>query len=107
MPQIPIPVAGILFLKIPDICRYETTPGQMTRMIAQIKQEKDYIYCNYANVLDVAKCGANPPCASTATSPNCKKVSVHYFLQYRLSFQLRSLCKYHHVFTFPDCPPLC
>ena len=43
-------------------------------MIAQIKQEKDYIYCNYANVLDVGKCGTNPPCASTATSPNCKQV---------------------------------
>ena len=50
------------------------TPGQMARMIAQVKQEKDYIYCNYANVLDVAKCGTNPPCASTATSPNCKQV---------------------------------
>ncbi len=45
-------------------------------MIAQVKQEKDYIYCNYANVIDVAKCGTNPPCASTATSPNCKPVSV-------------------------------
>lgn len=61
---------------IPDICRYEATPGQMARMIAQIKQEKDYIYCNYANVLDVAKCGTNPPCASTATSPNCNQPST-------------------------------
>ena len=43
-------------------------------MIAQVKEEKDYIYCNYANVLDTAKCGTNPPCASTATGPNCKKV---------------------------------
>ncbi|KAL7437580.1 hypothetical protein ACHAXH_004618 [Discostella pseudostelligera] len=58
---------------IPDFCSYEMTPGQMARMIAQVKQEKDYIYCNYANVLDVAKCGTNPPCASTATSPNCKQ----------------------------------
>ena len=29
---------------IPDWCSYELTPGQMARMIAQIKQEKDYIY---------------------------------------------------------------
>ena len=50
---------------------YELTPGQMARMISQVKQEKDYIYCNYANVLDTVKCGSNPPCGSTATSPNC------------------------------------
>jgi hypothetical protein len=39
-------------------------------MIAQVKAEKDYIYCNYASVSDPVKC-ANVPCASTATSPNC------------------------------------
>mmetsp|Transcript_36922 Transcript_36922/g.77420 ORF Transcript_36922/g.77420 Transcript_36922/m.77420 type:complete len:108 (+) Transcript_36922:2-325(+) len=56
---------------IPDWCSYELTPGQMASMMAQVKQEKDYIYCNYADVLDPVKCGNNPPCASTATSPNC------------------------------------
>jgi len=50
----------------------------MARMIAQVKQEKDYIYCNYANVLDTAKCGTNPPCASTNTSPNCNQVIVAF-----------------------------
>lgn len=55
---------------IPDYCSYELTPGQMARMIAQVKSEKDYIYCNYASVSDETKCGA-VPCASTATSPNC------------------------------------
>jgi hypothetical protein len=55
---------------IPDFCSYELTPGQMARMIAQVKAEKDYIYCNYASVLDAAKC-AGVVCASTATSPNC------------------------------------
>ena len=54
----------------PDFCIYELTPGQMARMIAQVKQEKDYIYCNYANILDTTKC-ASIPCTSTATSPNC------------------------------------
>jgi hypothetical protein len=33
---------------IPDFCSYELTPGQMTRMIAQVKAGKQYIYCNYA-----------------------------------------------------------
>ena len=55
---------------IPDWCRYEMTPGQMARMIAQIKADKQYIYCNYANVLDTVTC-ENIPCGSTATSPNC------------------------------------
>eukprot|EP00978_Attheya_sp_CCMP212_P014013 scaffold35454_cov51-Attheya_sp.AAC.3 len=55
---------------IPDWCSYELTPGQMFRMMAQIKAEKDYIYCNYADVFDSEKC-SNVPCASTATSPNC------------------------------------
>lgn len=52
----------------------ELTPGQMARMIAQVKAEKDYIYCNYADVEDPEKC-ANVPCASTATSPNCGTLS--------------------------------
>jgi len=56
--------------KSPDFCVYELTPGQMARMIAQVKQEKDFIYCNYANILDTTKC-ASIPCASTATSPSC------------------------------------
>ena len=54
----------------PNYCEYAHTPGQMARMIAQVKQEKDYIYCNYANIRDNVKC-ASIPCASTATSPNC------------------------------------
>jgi hypothetical protein len=33
---------------IPDFCSNELTPGQMTRMIAQVKANKQYIYCNYA-----------------------------------------------------------
>ena len=33
---------------VPDWCSNEFTPGQMARMIAQVKAEKDYIYCNYA-----------------------------------------------------------
>ncbi len=36
---------------IPDFCSYELTPGQMTRMIAQVKAGKQYIYCNYAGEL--------------------------------------------------------
>lgn len=55
---------------IPDFCAYEFTSGQMARMMAQTRSFKDYIYCNYANILDDDKCG-NVPCASTATSPNC------------------------------------
>ncbi|KAL9185844.1 hypothetical protein ACHAXT_003621 [Thalassiosira profunda] len=47
----------------------ETTPGQMARMEAQVKAEKDYIYCNYADMEDPT-C-SNVPCAPTATSPNC------------------------------------
>lgn len=54
---------------IPDWCSYKFTPGQMARMISQVKNEKDYIYCNYADVEDPMF--ANVPCASTATSPNC------------------------------------
>jgi hypothetical protein len=37
---------------IPDFCSYELTPGQMTRMIAQVKSGKLYIYCNYAGELN-------------------------------------------------------
>jgi len=55
---------------VPDWCSYELTPGQMMRMIAQVKEEKTYIYCNYADVEDPEKC-LNIDCASTATSPNC------------------------------------
>lgn len=54
----------------PDYCIFELTPGQMVRMMAQIRSYKDYIYCNYVNFVDSAKC-TNVPCASTATSPNC------------------------------------
>lgn len=36
---------------IPDFCSNELTPGQMTRMIAQVKAKKQYIYCNYAGEL--------------------------------------------------------
>jgi len=46
----------------------------MTRMIALVKANKQYIYCNYADVLDTNTC-ANIPCASTATSPNCKRLA--------------------------------
>jgi Pregnancy-associated plasma protein-A len=59
---------------IPDYCSYEFTPGQMAKMMSQIRTYKDYIYCNYANILDSAKC-AGIPCASTATSPNCASSS--------------------------------
>lgn len=62
---------------IPDFCSYELTPGQMARMIAQVKAGKNYIYCNYADVLDTMTC-AQVPCSSTATSPNCKLGSVSY-----------------------------
>ena len=33
---------------VPDFCSNELTPGQMVRMIAQVKASKQYIYCNYA-----------------------------------------------------------
>lgn len=33
---------------MPDWCLYELTPGQMIRMVAQVKARKRYIYCNYA-----------------------------------------------------------
>ena len=56
---------------VPDFCQHEFTMGQMERMMSQIRQYKTYVYCNYANVLDVGKCN-NIPCASTASSPNCK-----------------------------------
>jgi len=62
---------------IPDFCSYELTPGQMARMIAQVKAGKIYIYCNYADVLDSSTC-AQVPCSSTATSPNCKMGSSSY-----------------------------
>jgi hypothetical protein len=55
---------------IPDFCIHEFTPGQLARMISQTYTYKDYMYCNYANIIDTGKC-ANVPCASTATSPNC------------------------------------
>lgn len=38
-------------------------------MIAQVKMEKSYIYCNYANVRDVSYC-AGIPRSSIATSPS-------------------------------------
>lgn len=60
---------------VPDFCIYEFTPGQMSRMMAQVKASKDLIYCNYADLLDDEKCmladDAPVECASTATSPNC------------------------------------
>jgi Pregnancy-associated plasma protein-A len=56
----------------PDYCIYELSPGQMVRMMAQIRKYKSYIYCNYANNVDVTKC-INVPCASIATSPICNK----------------------------------
>jgi len=55
----------------PDYCVRELTPGQMLRMMAQVKMYKDYIYCNYATVKDPSKC-TDVPCASTSTSPNCQ-----------------------------------
>ena len=33
---------------VPDFCTHELTPGQMVRMIAQVKATKQYLYCNYA-----------------------------------------------------------
>jgi Pregnancy-associated plasma protein-A len=54
----------------PTYCWGEFTPGQLVRMMAQVKSYKKYIYCNYANVKDTKWC-LNVPCASTATSPNC------------------------------------
>lgn len=56
---------------IPDFCSYEFTPGQMAKMMTQTRKYKIYMYCNYANVRDTAVC-ASVPCASTATSPNCR-----------------------------------
>merc|ERR1712226_1001041 len=47
----------------------------MMRMIAQVKTEKTYIYCNYADVEDPEEC-SNVNCASTATSPNCNDGNV-------------------------------
>lgn len=55
---------------IPDYCAYEFTPGQRKRMMEQTRQFKDYIYCNYADIMDADKCNG-VPCSSTATSPNC------------------------------------
>jgi len=55
---------------MPDWCLHELTPGQMARMIAQVKARKSYIYCNYADVLDSTTC-SNIPCSINATSPNC------------------------------------
>jgi hypothetical protein len=45
--------------------------GQMLKMIAQVCDFKDYIFCNYANILDDDKCG-NVACVTTATNSNCK-----------------------------------
>ena len=55
-----------------DICNHEFTPGQLVKMMAQTRANQKYVYCNYANVVDTETC-TNIPCASTATSPNCKK----------------------------------
>jgi Pregnancy-associated plasma protein-A len=55
---------------IPDFCSFEFSAGQLTRMMGQVREYKDYIYCNYASILDTGRC-AGIPCASTATSPNC------------------------------------
>jgi Pregnancy-associated plasma protein-A len=57
----------------PDYCIYELTPGQMVRMMAQIRSYKRYIYCNYANHIDNILTCRKIPCASIATSPHCKK----------------------------------
>lgn len=45
---------------IPDWCAYEFTPGQMARMIAQVKAEKDiskflcYLSCPYIYIVNAA-----------------------------------------------------
>jgi hypothetical protein len=54
----------------PDYCMHEFTTGQMTRMMAQIRQYKDYIYCNYGTLVENDKC-QSVSCVTTATSPNC------------------------------------
>lgn len=55
---------------IPDQCSHEFTVGQMARMMAQIRRNKPYIYCNYASINDTEKCG-EIPCGNSSTSPNC------------------------------------
>jgi hypothetical protein len=56
----------------PDICIHELTPGQLVKMMAQVRVNQIYFYCNYATIVDTETC-TNIPCASNATSPNCKK----------------------------------
>jgi Pregnancy-associated plasma protein-A len=56
----------------PDFCAHELTPGQMARMMAQVRQYKPYLYCNFASNTDASKC-KNVPCFSGATSPNCAR----------------------------------
>jgi Pregnancy-associated plasma protein-A len=56
----------------PDFCTYELTPGQMARMMAQVRQYKPYLYCNFASNTDASIC-KNVPCFSGATSPNCAR----------------------------------
>jgi Pregnancy-associated plasma protein-A len=56
----------------PDFCTYELTPGQMARMMAQVRQYKPYLYCNFASNTDASIC-KNVPCSSGATSPNCAR----------------------------------
>lgn len=55
----------------PDICKQEFTVGQLVRMMSQIRAHKQYIYCNYANILDNATCTNDIPCSSVATNPRC------------------------------------
>lgn len=60
---------------VPDFCSHEFTPGQVLRMMSEFKAEKDIMYCNYADVVDAAKC-AGVPCGPDATSPNCVESCV-------------------------------
>ena len=55
---------------VPDECAHEFTIGQMTRMMFQIRQYKQIIYCNFATTADPSVCG-DVPCSILSTSPNC------------------------------------
>lgn len=55
----------------PDWCTTGFTPGQLVRVMAQTRSKKQYMYCNYADILDDDICTNAIPCSSLATNPRC------------------------------------
>jgi hypothetical protein len=73
---------------MPDWCLYELTPGQMMRMVAQVKARKSYMYCNYAGMFIL-------PYILLRQKSNYISISVPNFLKNQ-SFQLfLLLCLYY------------